>query len=56
MTNPALEPSGLTVDGVSVPQSVEGEGHEAVAAFIAGTVPVAPESPANPPTHAEGDE
>jgi hypothetical protein len=65
MTAPASsEPSGLTVDGIRVPQTVEAEGAEAVEAYVAAhrgdgsaaVVDTAPASPANPPTLAEGAE
>lgn len=57
-TTPA-EPSGLTVDGIAVPLSVEAAGAEAIDAHLAassGAAPFVPESPANPPTLAEGKE
>lgn len=57
MSSPDLEePSGLTIDGIRIPIRIEAEGPAATVAFLAGTAPVVIETPANPPTHAEGSE
>ena len=48
-------PSGLTVDGVPIPQEIEAAGSEAIAQHL-GTAPAAPDSPENPPHADEGAE
>lgn len=52
-------PSGLTLDGVRIPLAIEAEGAAAIELYLAehtGAAPAVPDSPANPPTHAEGAE
>lgn len=51
------EPSGLTIDGVAVPQAIEAEGPAAVVAFIANlraSTPAEPSHPAPPADPAPG--
>lgn len=62
MSESAL-PSGLTVDGVRVPQAIEAEGGEAVTMYVleqlalaAETAPAVVETAPNPPTFDEGAE
>lgn len=53
------EPSGLTVDGIAIPISIESEGPDAIEAYLAALAghisPVIATAP-NPPTYSEGDE
>ena len=57
MTTPADIQSGLTIDGVRIPQEIEGQGTAAILAYLADApVPLVAESAPNPPTLAEGAE
>jgi hypothetical protein len=50
-------PSGLTVDGVPIPQEIEGAGGAAIADYLLDHLPsAAPQPDAAPPTTAEGAE
>ena len=50
-------PSGLTIDGVRVPQHVEADGHEAVASYVLEqqTAPSVPAPTPAPISHPETD-